>query len=160
MTLFGTLNQDSPKECQLVIFVWPLQYYCLVILFKELKKWMDIANISFFCSTTYDNLQNRYLFPAVNKVYSTHRELHFANAQEQPELHLLGDGRCDSPGYNAKYGTYTLMNSETGEIMDFHVAHVAVAGNSARMELAGFKRLIEFFESNDPNYRFTDNRSS
>ena len=28
-------------------------------------------------------------------------------------LDLVGDGRSDSPGFNAKYGTYTLMNSKT-----------------------------------------------
>ena len=38
----------------------------------------------------------------------------------------------DSPGYNAKYGTYTLMDSQSGHILD-----------SQRMELDGFKRVVD-----------------
>lgn len=116
--------------------------------FQAIKEMMEIANVNFISSTTFYDLQKRYIFSAINKVYMTHRELRFANALEQPTLHLLGDGRCDSPGYNAKYGTYTLMNSESGEIMDFHVSHVSIAGNSQRMELDGLKNLIFLFESN------------
>ena len=52
------------------------------------------------------------------------------NAKEQPKIDLLGDGRCDSPGYSAKYGTYTVLDSQTGHILDFHISHVKLAGNS------------------------------
>ena len=62
-------------------------------------------------------------------------------------LDLLGDGRCNSPGYSPKYGTYTLMNSKPREILDFNVIHVPQAGNSAKMELAGLKLLLTSLES-------------
>ena len=64
------------------------------------------------------------------RVYTTNRALLFESAKEESEIHLLGDGRCDSPGYNAKYRTYTLMDSQSGHILDFHISHVRVAGNS------------------------------
>ena len=67
----------------------------------------------------------------------------FESAKEESETHLLGDGRCDSPGYHSKYGTYTLMDSQSGHILDFHISHVRVAGNSQRMELDGFKRVVD-----------------
>ena len=37
------------------------------------------------------------------------------------KLELAGDGRCDSPGYSAKYGKYTLMEVQTDLIVDFQV---------------------------------------
>ena len=37
---------------------------------------------------------------------------------------LLIDRHCDSPGYNAKYGTYTMMGKETKKIVNFEVCHV------------------------------------
>ena len=57
--------------------------------------------------------------------------------------HFSGDGRCDSPGYSAKYGTYYLMNTETNIIVDFQVAHVSQAGNSNRMEKYGLEVLLK-----------------
>ena len=38
---------------------------------------------------------------------------------------LIGDGRCDSPGHSAKYGTYTMMDASTGLIIDHEVVQVS-----------------------------------
>ena len=57
--------------------------------------------------------------------------------------HFSRDGRCDSPGYSAKYGTYSLMNTETNMIVDFQVVHVSQAGNSNRMEKYGLEVLLK-----------------
>ena len=63
--------------------------------------------------------------------------------KKESDIHLLADGRCDSPSYNAKHGTYTLMDSQSGDILDFRISHVRVAGDSQRMELNGFKRVVD-----------------
>ena len=34
---------------------------------------------------------------------------------------LCGDAQFDSPGYSAKYCTYTIMDCETNEVVDFSV---------------------------------------
>ena len=86
---------------------------------------MDIANVSFFSDTTYDSLQDRCVFPAVNNIYNAHKESIILRTREEENLDLLGDGRCNSSGYSAKYGTYTLMNSKSAEILDLNVFHVA-----------------------------------
>ena len=67
----------------------------------------------------------------------------FESAKEESEIHLLDDGRCDSQGYNAKYRTYMLMDSQSGHVLDFHIFHIRVAGISQRMELDGFKRVVD-----------------
>jgi hypothetical protein len=48
--------------------------------------------------------------------------------QEYDEpLSLGGDGRCDSPGFSAKYGTYTLMELKHNAILDIQLVQVGVA---------------------------------
>ena len=64
---------------------------------------------------------------------------------------VVGDGRCDSPGYSAKYGTYSLMDSTTNQIICFFVADVANAGNSAAMEKYGLIKTLDFLEETDVN---------
>ena len=39
--------------------------------------------------------------------------------------------------------TYTLIDSQSGHILDFYISQVQVAGNSQRMELDGFKRVVD-----------------
>ena len=46
----------------------------------------------------------------------------------------LCDSQCHSPGYNAKYLTYSLMNQKTIEIIAFSIAQVTEAGNLNHME--------------------------
>lgn len=63
--------------------------------------------------------------------------------QESVVESILGDGRCDSPGNNAKYRTYTIIDRITEMILDMHVSHVGLSVTSARMELDGLKRLLQ-----------------
>ena len=58
---------------------------------------------------------------------------------------MLRDGRCDSLAYNAKYSIYTFQDKNSGFILDFHVSHVRIAGNSARM-LDGLKNVLKRLE--------------
>ena len=46
------------------------------------------------------------------------------NLKSKDEVTLLGDGRCDSPGHSAKYGTYTLMEESSGKVVDTTVVSV------------------------------------
>ncbi|CAG2211707.1 unnamed protein product [Mytilus edulis] len=53
---------------------------------------------------------------------------------------LGGDGRCDSPGYSAKYGSYTLMDLNTNKILDIQLVQSNEVKGSTHMELEGLKR--------------------
>lgn len=46
---------------------------------------------------------------------------------------LNGYGCCDSPGHNAKYGTYTL-DDDTGKVVAFSVVQVSEVTSSNTME--------------------------
>lgn len=55
---------------------------------------------------------------------------------------LIGDGRCDSPGHSAKYCTYTMMDAESGKVVDIEVVPVTDVKNSNAMEKEGFSRVL------------------
>lgn len=75
-------------------------------------------------------------------------------------LRLAGDGRCDSPGFSAKYCTYSLIDLETDAIVSFVVVNVTETGSSSKMEVEGFRRcmtLPDGFRFPDPSI---DDRST
>lgn len=115
--------------------------------FQRMKEITNISNIAFLSCTTFCKIQNCLLFPALHRVYTTNRRLLIDVLKKGKEVNLLGDGRCDSPGYSAKYGTYTVMDGTSGQILDFHVSHSKMCGNSARMELDGCKKVLARLEN-------------
>ena len=55
-----------------------------------------------------------------------------------------GDGRNDSPGYSAKFMTYTVMTHDSNEIVDMIVIDKREVGlKSPNMENEGLKRILE-----------------
>ena len=61
---------------------------------------------------------------------------------EQGSCKLSVDGQCDSPGYNVKYLTYSLMNQKTNEIIAFSITQVTEIGNLNRIEKLGFQKTL------------------
>ena len=56
---------------------------------------------------------------------------------------LIGDGRMDSPGWSAKYCTYTMIEYDSKEILDmFFVDKRMVEGKSPNMEALGFLKAL------------------
>ena len=66
--------------------------------------------------------------------------------QNRP-LDVSGDGRCDSPGFTAKYGAYTVMNTENDKILDFSLTQVSQTTSSVAMEKLGFVNVLEKIEN-------------
>ena len=56
---------------------------------------------------------------------------------------MAGDGRCDSPGYCAKYCTYTLLDVKSKKVVV-----VTEVGNSNQMEKKGFVDSLANVEAN------------
>ena len=102
----------------------------------------DILNLKFFSEKTFYNIQDRYLFPVINEFWLKEQNSLFSELSGR-DLWLSGDGRCDSPGHNAKYGTYTMIDQETNKIVDFKVVQVSEVNNSNAMEKEGFKRCMD-----------------
>ena len=76
---------------------------------------------------------------------------------------LCGDGRCNSPGKSAKFCTYSLMESETNQILHFeNIDKRQVGLRSPNMEREGMDRCLKFISSKGMNVveLITDSSSS
>ncbi|XP_070545993.1 uncharacterized protein [Ptychodera flava] len=100
--------------------------------------------------TQFYNIQKKYLFPVVNETWLSMQNLIINDLRGRDNV-LCGDGRCDSPGHCAKYCTYTLMDEETGYIVDFCVNSVADPSvkNSNAMEPMGLRKCLDFLKKMD-----------
>ena len=106
---------------------------------------MSACNIRFFEKGNFYYIQRKYLWPVVNNHYLIQQKEALQSLRGQ-HLVLAGDGRCDSPGHNAKYGTYSVMEVTTEKIVDFSLVQVSEVANSNAMEKEGLKRCLEFLE--------------
>ena len=60
--------------------------------------------------------QTQQFYPAISRVYSCHRKTIMNNVLTQENVELIGDGRFDSPGFSATYGTYTIIDEKTTKL--------------------------------------------
>jgi len=81
----------------------------------------------------YYDLQREYVYAVVHTTYVRQREA-VVEYLRGSQPHLSGDGCCDSPGYSAKYCTYTIMDSATDLILDYSLLQCTETGSSVAME--------------------------
>ena len=113
--------------------------------FTRVNAVMSACNIRFFKKSTFYYIQRKYLWPVVNNHFLKQQKEVLQSLRGQ-HLVLAGDGRCDSPGHNAKYGTYSLIEVTTEKIIDFSLVQVSEVANSNCMEKEGLKRCLQFLE--------------
>lgn len=75
--------------------------------YSHIAEFADVLNLQYFSKTTYYDIQKRWLIPTINKQWEEDKSLVkdeiLSRDEEDGKLQLAGDGRCDSPGYSAKY---------------------------------------------------------
>ena len=83
---------------------------------------------------TYFRHQNSYLQPAISLVWERHqRKLVSELMIEKKGLVLAGDGRADSPGHSAKYGSYSIIDIKKNKVVDVKLVQVTHANNNVCM---------------------------
>ncbi|KAM7297483.1 uncharacterized protein ISCGN_022634 [Ixodes scapularis] len=90
-------------------------------------------------------IQGCLVFPAAAKVWKEEQTT-LLTAMRGSKLHLAGDGRADSPGYSAKYGTYTLLETNINKILHFEVIQSTEVKSSNNMETEGLKRSFDHLQ--------------
>ena len=111
--------------------------------FSRVSEVASAINLAFLSKSDYHNWQKKHLFPVINDRWQQEKAAVLADLLDRNSVTLLGDGRCDSPGYSAKYGTYTMMDKESEKIVDFEVCHVKQSTSSQAMEKRGFKLCLD-----------------
>ena len=74
---------------------------------------------------TFFRHQKAYLQPAINCVWETEQGTLINQLQYKKQgLVLGGDGRADSPGHSAKYGTYSVIDLKQSKVLDLKLVQV------------------------------------
>ena len=81
------------------------------------------------------------MFLVLNSAWAEEKQRDL-NAIDEGPVNLNGDGRCDSPGHSAKYGTYKLM-SDKGEVITSSLVQVTEVASSNAMQKEGFERCFK-----------------
>ena len=110
--------------------------------YTHIREISNILKLQLFSEPTFLRIQRKYLFPAISFVYEKYQKKAIEECIATGNVLLAGDGRCDSPGFSAKYCTYSLMNSENNQVIDFEVINVAETGSSSTMEKEGLIRVL------------------
>ncbi|XP_070573895.1 uncharacterized protein [Ptychodera flava] len=119
--------------------------------FQSFSDCFSFLKLQCFQKTTYMTIQDKYLIPVINNAWSAESQRVKQSLRQKEEVRLSGDGRCDSPGYSAKYSLYTFMDQSTEKVVDMSLTQVTEVANSNAMEKAGFiKTLDRIIDDNIP----------
>lgn len=80
-------------------------------------------NVQMFSRRTLTRLQTLYVVPSATETWDFEQAA-LLQEMNQQDVVVGGDARCDSPGYSAKYGSYTVMDLKTSKILDFQLVQV------------------------------------
>ena len=122
--------------------------------YDSLKQFAVALNLNFVSKNQFYSAQDKVVFPVINNSYQNQqKEVTEEIMKEKAPVNLAGDGRSDSPGHNAKYGTYTLMEEKSGKIIDFSLVQVSECTSSNAMENEGCQRSLKKVISNKVKVR-------
>lgn len=110
--------------------------------YKKIREMFELCGIEIFGQTSYNRAQNLYIFKAIDHSWQENNGNVIKELSGKP-LFLLGDGQCDSPGFSAKYSTYTFMDLFYKKIVDFELVQVSQTTSSVAMEKFGFQKSLD-----------------
>ena len=85
----------------------------------------EILTCSLITRNSFFRHQSTYLQPAIRSVWERHQDVLLSVFREKGEsLVVAGDGRADSPGHSAKYGSYSLIELTCDKVVDFKLVQV------------------------------------
>ena len=89
----------------------------------QMLKLMNVACIS---GRTFYRHTRFYVNPVITQEWRTYQQqLLDGLAEREVGLVIAGDGRCDSPGYCAKFGSFTFMEQQINRVVDFQLVQVS-----------------------------------
>ncbi|KAM7290133.1 uncharacterized protein ISCGN_002899 [Ixodes scapularis] len=113
---------------------------------KKTLRTLTSMGIVCFSYGTFFNIQKAFLLPSIEKVWNKHQNELFAAAAGR-HLTIAADGRADSPGHSAKYGSYTMLDADDNKVIHVETVQSNETGGSYHMELEGLKRSLSIFEA-------------
>ena len=115
--------------------------------YQRIASIFGIVNIQWLSKTSYYAIQKLYLTGIVNKNYIKMSKSILEEVKGKGPCYLSGDGRCDSPGRNTKYLTYSLTDKNTNKIVAFSLTQVSEAENSNRMAKMAIEKSLRLLKN-------------
>ncbi len=76
---------------------------------------------------TFFRHQTMFLHPTVDSVWKEHQKHLLQDLRKEKRgLIIGGDGRADSPGHSAKFGSYSIMELKKKVILDIQLVQVGI----------------------------------
>ncbi|XP_060585693.1 uncharacterized protein LOC132741518 [Ruditapes philippinarum] len=108
---------------------------------SKVLNFFRFINISMISMSTFTRNQKSFVVPAIANTWKAKQTENLMACRGQ-DVRVGGDARCCSPGHTAKYGSYTLMDLDTGLVLATELVQSNEVKNSNAMELEGLKRAI------------------
>ena len=106
-------------ECNLVVSA--AAFLC-GISYSALESFMTCLSVPYItCSSFYKN-NTTNLYPIIVDQWTSMRTTLLESRSGLEHVDIAGDGHFDSPGWCAKFCTYSILDIKTGAILDFFVA--------------------------------------
>ena len=84
---------------------------------SEVLKMFKTCNIACISTSTFMNHQSYYLYTSNAHVWFSYQQDYLKDVkQEDRSVVLGGDGRSDTPGHSAKFGSYMTIDLEEGSV--------------------------------------------
>lgn len=78
-------------------------------------------------SHTFFDHQRHFLHPSIASIWREHQAKYLKELRKEKRgLILGGDGRADSPGHSAKFGSYTTMELKKKVVLDIQLVQVCI----------------------------------
>ncbi|XP_069833039.1 uncharacterized protein [Dendropsophus ebraccatus] len=120
--------------------------------FTKMKQFFYLTNILGISESTYYRYQRNFLFPTIDIQWRRNQERNF-EALGRTALCVAGDGQWDSPGNNAKYCIYTLMDVDSQKILNFDIQQLGDGATSVGLEKLACKNALDFLLEKGVNVR-------
>ena len=92
---------------------------------------LKIMNVASISERTIYRHTSSYVNPVIIQQWNANQqELLNSLGEREGGLVLAGDGRCDSPCYCAKFGSFTLIEQRVNRVVAFELVQVGTASFS------------------------------
>ncbi|XP_056596027.1 uncharacterized protein si:ch211-236l14.1 isoform X2 [Triplophysa dalaica] len=116
--------------------------------FFRLQKICNAMKLQVFHYYTFRRHCRNFLEPAIVHRWRSEQQNNFQKLRQEERIALSGDMRADSPGHSAKYGSYSVMHTESNTVLDLQLVLSNEVGGSSHMEKEGLKRCLDLVEKN------------
>lgn len=95
--------------------------------------------------STFKKHSREFLQPTVYRMWKAEQELLLNQlAAMSGKLEIGSDGRADSPGHSAKYGSYSVLELRLNKVIDIQLVQSNEVGGSYHMELEGLAGQLNY----------------